>query len=272
MVNVRTDSWLEAASEATLAELAVQFGAASPFPHLVIDDTLEDDSILGTFPLVDWDGWKHYNDEYSPQKMICSERSLIPVALLELIDHLSSPRALAAIEKITGIEQLLPDPYLNGGGLHCSGPGGVLVPHTDFHVYPKLSLFRRVNLLLYLNEDWTSADGGDLGLYVQGSTEPEVSVIPAFGRMVIFATDDRSVHGFLNPVAPERWRRSIALYYYTAVPPARYSGDTVTRWRRHSPETGVARARLLGYRGLLFGSRALSHVAHRVHPKISVGE
>jgi 2OG-Fe(II) oxygenase superfamily len=272
MVSVRTASWLEAASDATLTDMAGRFRSAEPFPHLVIDDTLDDDAIVASFPSNDWDGWKHYNDEYSPQKMICSERSRIPEPLLDLIDHLSSPEALAAIEKITGIDQLLPDPYLNGGGLHCSGPGGVLVPHTDFHVYPKLSLFRRVNLLLYLNPGWTAADGGDLGLFAEGAQEPSVSVVPEFGRMVIFATDDRSVHGFPTPVAPHNWRRSVALYYYTAVPPAKYSGDTVTRWRSHSPENGVARARLLGYRGLLFGSRALSHVAHRMHPKISVGE
>ena len=43
------------------------------------------------------------------------------------------------------------------------------------------------------------------------------------------ATDDRSVHGFPEPVRGEgHWRRSIALYYYTSTEAPGFSGDTTT--------------------------------------------
>ena len=48
---------------------------------------------------------------------------------------------------------------------HSSGPGGVLKPHSDFHNYERLGLFRRLNVLVYLNADWTADDGGSLQMW-----------------------------------------------------------------------------------------------------------
>jgi hypothetical protein len=65
---------------------------------------------------------------------------------------------------------------LEGGGLHLSGPGGILAPHTDFHTYGRLDLYRRLNVIVYLNPDWTKGDGGELVLTGgdgQGRTEVE---------------------------------------------------------------------------------------------------
>jgi len=49
-------------------------------------------------------------------------------------------------------------------------------------------------------------------------TKCEVSVAPVLGRAVVFSTTLDSYHGQPNPLAcpPDRDRRSIATYYYTA--------------------------------------------------------
>ena len=252
-------------------DLAARFRSASPFPHAVVDGLLNATSAdVTSFPDADWDGWTKLGDTYQHNKRACDDITRIPEPMASLIGQLSSPPFLRLLEQITGIDKLVPDPYLTGGGLHLSGPGGVLAPHTDFHHYRTLDLFRRINVLVYLNDDWSIDDGGCLTLY-DGENAVE-TVVPTFGRTVIFRTDDSSVHGFPTPVADGKWRRSVALYYYTASPAAEFSGDETTYWREHGVQQGaVRRARMALYRLLLNTSRAISILAHVVNPNQGMG-
>ncbi len=226
---------------------------------------------MSAFPDVSWPGWDQLGDRYQQNKLSCSDLELIPEPFRALIRELSEPRFLRALEEITGIKQLLPDPYLRGGGLHLSGPGGILSPHTDFHYYRGLSLYRRVNVLVYLNEDWSLQAGGCLSLYDRQHRIVQ-TVIPEWGRAVIFRTDDHSVHGFPVPVAEGKWRRSVALYYYTATPTDNFSGDETTYWKEHEAPAGVVRkARFVFYRTLLNLSRGISIFAHVVNPNQGLG-
>ncbi len=208
-------------------------------------------------------------DQYQPGKLSCSDARLMPPLLRDLIQDLSQPPFLRFLEQVTGIPRLLPDPYLEGGGLHASGPGATLTPHTDFHVSTRLGLYRQVNVLLYLNPGWRREYGGALELFDGEPLAPVRSVVPAWGRMVIFRTDDRSPHGFTRPITDGRFRRSIALYYYTASESQGFAGDTSTYWKTHGDtSTSRRRMRLAGYHALLTGSRALSMLAHRCNPNL----
>ncbi|MBA2239041.1 MAG: 2OG-Fe(II) oxygenase [Lysobacter sp.] len=246
--------------------LSAQFSAASPFPHIVLDDMLRlDETELASFPSVDWHAWNQLGDRYQIRKFSCNDVDEIPEVWAQIIREAGSPRFLRALQEITGIDKLIPDPYLQGGGLHLSGGGGVLSPHTDFHIYRSLSLYRQLNVLFYLNDGWTEADGGSLCLY--GSGQIKQQIVPALGRMVVFRTDDGSVHGFPTAVAEGKWRKSIALYYYTAQESGTYSGDETTYWREHETTHGVvAKARFLLYRLMLNLSRVISIAAHIVNP------
>lgn len=248
------------------AELGATFRAARPFPHVVVDGLLNLRPEEATsFPSIEWDGWDELPLRYQHNKRQCIDIERIPEPFRALIDELSRPRFLAALTALTGIPALIPDPHLQGGGLHLSGPGGILSPHTDFHHYRALDLYRRINVLIYLNTEWTEADGGCLTLYA--GDHPVKTVVPAWGRTMIFQTDDRSIHGFPVPVADGRWRRSVALYYYTAREAAEYSGDAITRWREHGEQRGgVQRGRLALYRGLMNLSQAISGAAYLVNP------
>ncbi|HRW39427.1 MAG: 2OG-Fe(II) oxygenase [Acidimicrobiales bacterium] len=265
MTHLRLPSADEAASAAD------GFRSAAPFPHVVWHDLidLEPAAVAAAFPAPDHPCWRHYEDDYQPGKRICSDVEAMPDLLASLVHELNSPRALEALEALTGIGQLIPDPHLEGGGLHASGPGGILTPHTDFHIYARLGLYRRINLILYLSDGWNPDErGGALELYVPGAAEPTSTVAPTFGTCVVFQTDDRSPHGFAVPVPAGHERRSIALYYYTAEEAEGFSGDTNTYWQTHGEARGTARIRLGAYRALLFGSRSLSWLAHRANPRL----
>ena len=253
-------------------ELRNSFLNALPFPYLVADDFLQDSEILSkSFPEIGWNGWHALGDTYQHNKFTCSNPDLFPKELSEIIDELSSPRFLNFLEKVTGIEKLIPDPYLEGGGLHLSTGGGILSPHTDFHIYERLGLYRRINLILYLNENWVVGDGGELELSVPGDLTPIALVEPMQGRIVLFQTDDLSVHGFRNPVRLGTERRSIALYYYTSEETSIFSGDQTTRWRDHGTIKSFSKFRFLLYKILLRISRAFSIVAQIINPNQGIG-
>lgn len=256
------------------ARLETAFGSARPFPHAVFDDfvTAEPDEVLEGFPEPDWEGWSRLTETYQAGKAYCSDIEAIPSPLSEMIHELGSPSFLEFVEDVTGLTGLVPDPHLDGGGLHISGAGGVLAPHTDFHIYPQLELYRRLNVIVYLNPDWRAEYGGNLVLY-DGET-PAESITPVWGRCVMFATDDRSVHGFPDPVVDGRVRRSIAVYYYTSREAPTFSGDMTTQWRQHG-EAGMgatSRLRLRAHKGLRSGSRTLARLAHWIDPNKRGGD
>lgn len=257
--------------EDNASELRRKFEAAEPFPHLVVDDLLRlSPADADTFPDVSWPWWNHVDDGYIHNKRFCFDIDVIPEPFKSIIRELNEPRFLKVLEKITGIEQLLPDPYLFGGGIHLSGSGGILTPHTDFHYLRALNLYRRINVIVYLNEDWSLEDGGCLSLY-DGQGQAVQTVVPLWGRAVIFQTDDRSVHGFPVPIVEGAWRRSLALFYYTAAPTREFSGDETTDYRQHGSHTGVFNtARLLVFKSLLSISRNISIAAHIVNPNLGI--
>ncbi|PYT02634.1 MAG: hypothetical protein DMF65_06030, partial [Acidobacteria bacterium] len=248
--------------------LAAQFKQARPFPHLVFEDflNLTPDELACVYPAPDWPHWNKRQDFYQSGKMYCRDTDVIPSLLSSMFYELSSPPFLRFLEVITGIEGIIPDPYYEGGGLHCSGPEGVLMPHTDFHYYDRLKLYRRLNLLLYLNPVWEEGFGGCLELWEKAAQRPAKLVVPKWGTCVIFRTDDQSVHGFSTPIEQGHWRRSLALYYYSSREAARFSGDGFTYWQQHGRQSGMNRLRVRLYQLLTRAARRLSHIAHRANP------
>jgi hypothetical protein len=199
--------------------LAHEYRDAQPFPHIVIDDFLEPEllrSLLADFPASEnkafFDrGQERLKFQYQPHEV---SSGLIRNVFAEL----NSQAFLGFLDELTGINGLIPDPYFEGGGLHETKHGGHLGVHADFNVHERLGLERRLNLLIYLNEDWHDEYGGQLELWNKDMSDCAVRVKPVFGRAVIFNTDLDSFHGHPDPLncPPDRSRRSIATYYYSA--------------------------------------------------------
>jgi Rps23 Pro-64 3,4-dihydroxylase Tpa1-like proline 4-hydroxylase len=129
---------------------------------------------------------------------------------------------LKYLEELTGIDNLIGDELLMGGGLHKITSGGKLAIHKDYNVHPVKKMYRRLNLLIYLNKDWKREWEGNLELWDKDHTKLEVSVEPLFNRAVIFTISEDSLHGHPVPLnTPENVsRNSIALYYFTEVNPS----------------------------------------------------
>jgi 2OG-Fe(II) oxygenase superfamily len=251
-----------------LSSDVLSFRNARPFKHLVFDDLVVPEvkqELVRSFPSDDWFGWKDIDHEHQRKKLACDNQLVIPEPLDRLISELNSGPFISWLEHVTEIEGLTPDPHLEGGGLHMSVPGGWLTPHTDFHVGKNRLLYRRLNLLLYLNENWSEQNNGALELWDKGKDCIARQIPPEAGRCVIFETNDESMHGFSKPLLGRR-RCSVALYYYTAAQPNRYSGDGATYWRTHTIETDNSRdwMRLRAQRALLLSARMLSGVSWRL--------
>jgi Rps23 Pro-64 3,4-dihydroxylase Tpa1-like proline 4-hydroxylase len=134
-----------------------------------------------------------------------------------LIGELQSARFLRFLEELTGLEDLLSDPHLDGAGMHQTLPGGHLNIHTDFLAHPVQQTWsRELNVIIYLNHGWQEAWGGNLEMWDHSMTRAVRSVAPVFNRCVIFRTSRDSLHGHPRALAcpPHESRKSLALYYF----------------------------------------------------------
>lgn len=199
--------------------LSDKYRNASPFPHIVIDDFIDPDllrKVIAEFPSREGVGFFDRDQErfkYQFHPNICDGPTT-----KQLFAELNGQAFLTFLEHLTGITGLISDPYFAGGGLHETRRGGHLGVHADFNVHKRMKLVRRINVLIYLNEDWSEDFGGKLELWDRSMKACEVSVSPMFGRCVIFNTDLDSYHGHPDPLQcpDDRTRRSIATYYYTS--------------------------------------------------------
>ena len=196
------------------------FAQAEPFPHVVLENLLPAEvllPVLEEFPEPAATAW-HRRDQPTERKMGLSDEALMGPATRHLLQQFNSQVFMQFLEVLTGIAGLIPDPYFVGGGLHQISPGGFLKIHADFNRHKTLGLERRLNLLLYLNEDWQEGFGGHLELWDREMTRCCSRILPTFNRSVIFETGDTAYHGHPEPLTcPEgRARRSMALYYYTS--------------------------------------------------------
>jgi Rps23 Pro-64 3,4-dihydroxylase Tpa1-like proline 4-hydroxylase len=196
-----------------------QYVDAAPFPHCYIDNFLKKDiadKIVEEFPSKESDFWYEYNNPIE-QKLASDDIRKFPPVIATVIHVLNSESFVGYLEKLTGIKGLSSDPYLHGGGLHCTKKGGKLDIHLDYSIHPKLNLERRLNLILYLTPNWKKEWGGNLELWNKDMIKCEERVMPLFNRAALFNTDDISFHGHPDPlnIDEDKARCSIALYYLT---------------------------------------------------------
>jgi Rps23 Pro-64 3,4-dihydroxylase Tpa1-like proline 4-hydroxylase len=216
-----------------------QYQAARPFPHIVLDSFFDPqllDVVLTEFPKPEQIRWQKFDNEREIKLASASEGAFGPCTRL-LLYHLNSITFLEFLTEVTGIDDLIPDPRFDGGGLHQIVRGGKLGVHADFNKHSRYRLDRRLNLLLYLNREWREEYGGHLELWNRDVSACEARILPVFNRVMIFGTTDYTYHGHPNPLnCPESMtRKSLALYYFSNGRPAEeVSGEHSTMFReRH---------------------------------------
>jgi hypothetical protein len=221
------------------------------FPDHVVAKLLEE------FPAPDAPlAWRKYKIEPKPgqiaqaNKLGFSDLTKLGPNIRQMFWEMNSARFLGAMEKLSGVENLIGDPQLDGGGIHQSLSGAVLAVHSDFSHHPIFKLDRRLNILLYLNPTWNDEWEGHLELWDRKMTYCVKRVAPLMNRVVIFSTTQDSFHGHPQPLnLPEGiTRKSMALYYYTnGRPEGENDGEHGTLWQERPgldalPEPEVAPA------------------------------
>jgi 2OG-Fe(II) oxygenase superfamily len=223
------------------AALSDSYKNAIPYPHIVVDDFLDPavlDLVLSEFPKPGAIKWIKFDNEKEIKLASSVEQSFGPATRL-LMYHLNSASFLDFLSGVTGIPNLIPDPYFEGGGLHQITRGGKLGIHADFNKHVHYGVDRRLNAIIYLNKDWREEYGGHLELWNKEVTKCEAKILPLFNRLVVFGTTDFTYHGHPDPLqCPEDMtRKSLALYCYSNGRPAEeISGEHSTLFMARSAD------------------------------------
>ena len=219
-----------------------------PWPHIVFDDFFSEDVLKACWREARAHKYWVYDDMsgYQDHERMCqvnkfrypggaySLREMAATApkLTAILQYLNSPEMLLFLEELTGIDNLIPDHNFEGSGLHKITNGGRLEVHQDYTKHPTNGdLYRRINLLIYMNPAWKF--NGALELYTDRDTCWK-KISPQFNRAVVFNTTGASLHGHPEPlVVPEDVSRfSIAMYYFTKERPEGIEENTAAVWHK----------------------------------------
>ncbi len=205
----------------SLAELySVDYQTNVPFPHIVIDNFIEN-FLLETVPH-EYDSYMGYNkfDNKDELKFYSEDPNNFPPITKMLYKQFNSQMFCDFLIKLTGLKNVLFNEELSGGGMHLIRNKGKLGIHIDFN--KKGELKRVLNVLFYLNKDWKEEYGGYLELHQMGEggkMQAFKKIKPAFNRLVIFNTSEISYHGHPEPMTcPDNIsRKSMASYFFQKV-------------------------------------------------------
>ena len=186
-----------------------EFRRASPFPYLVIDNFLPTNlakDLSNSISLKNAEkdeGWVVDNNKENNYKRFRLENTTyMRSSLNNFASYVNSRDFVLFMEKISENESLIVDPYFIGGGAMITEKGGFLNMHIDFNWHHKLQLWRKINCIFYLTEDWDPSWGGELFLSDSNNyDESTTKITPIFNRAIIFQTDGNSWHGHPFPMS-----------------------------------------------------------------------
>ena len=199
----------------------------NPFDHWIIEDFLDIQDAKdvskefidyeSTEDIVRYKGW-------IGEKSTCNSWNRFPALTYKIFSNLLSLDFVSHLSAVTGVTPLYPDIGLHGGGWHMSGKGGSLAMHLDYSIHPKMNLQRKLNLIIYLEEDYDPEWGGSLQFWSHDEKNKKPlskvkEIEPIFNKAILFDTTQNSWHGFPEPINPPRgkMRKSIAVYYMTDI-------------------------------------------------------
>jgi len=193
-----------------------EYTKAEPFPHVIISNFLNDEvakQIANEFPQVD-EKWHSYMNPLEV-KYAFDKIDLLKPSIRNIFYALSTPKTIDLIEKITKLEHLEMDPYLHGAGLHVHPRNGRLNIHLDYEKHIISGKERRLNIILYLSENWNKDWNGATELWNDTVSKCIVKSDVIFNTAILFQTNDISYHGVPEKISCPNGilRKSLAYYY-----------------------------------------------------------
>lgn len=205
----------------TIGDCRGDFLAAEPFPHIVLDDFLEDEffiSLKNDFKdKANSVNGKKFDTVVEGKKWI-SLNSSLPESIKSIVDVLNSDVWVDNMRALTGISSLISTDYGNTklANYHVMRPGGVLGSHVDHSFEPESGIPHVLNILIYLSEDWAIDAGGGTLFYNKTGKKVIKKVEYKPNRAVLFLHSPYSFHGVerIN-TDPMNVRRTIYVDYYS---------------------------------------------------------
>lgn len=173
----------------------------------VLDNAMPLDLVraaAAAWPSGNWPHWHVYANRLE-SKRTCHLWEHIPEPCAKLLGLMA---ALPICERL-GIPPAVPDLSLYGAGMHDMRGGDYLGMHLDADRHRRLGFERAANAILFV-EPWHNGLGGEFCL---DTCWPTLKVMPAENRLVLFDTNDRSLHGVPGTTGH---RKSLALYWWRA--------------------------------------------------------
>lgn len=207
-------------------QLNDEFVGTPPYPMIVLDNFLPKEIALSmeqecnAIPEKYWSEFTRRNS-YMQE---CVNLDVAPEAT-QFVSQMHSQQIMTWLTKMTGIKDLIPDPYLVGAGYSKSFRGNTLKMHTDFNWNDKMKVHRMLSLIVYLNSDWQEEWGGHLQFNDFDNKTPVQRIAPLFNRAIIWRHHKRGFHGFPEPLqCPDNMsRKTFRLFFY--VSNATYNDD-----------------------------------------------
>lgn len=201
-----------------ISTLNTLFLNAEPFEHVVIDNFLESsyaEKISELFPIVNKD-WHEYKNPIEV-KYTYDNINELDKDIKNFFYYLSTPELTNIMRGITSISNLEYDEYLHGAGLHKHPRYGRLNIHLDYEKHPISGKERRLNIILFMSNDWDPLWNGANELWDKDVTKCITKTHVKFNRAIIFKTNDISWHGLPEKImCPDNVFRNSLAYYYVS--------------------------------------------------------
>ncbi|MGC6516484.1 MAG: 2OG-Fe(II) oxygenase [Candidatus Puniceispirillaceae bacterium] len=161
------------------------------------------------------------------------DNEALPPATRTVFEIINGGRFLNMVTELTQIKGLISDPYFDGGGVNVIKNQGTLAVHIDGTTQHRMQICRRINAILFLNDDWDPQWNGyhEQWDYTDKDKSPfddtqgwrcVRKILPKRNRLLVFTTNDHSWHGHAGVLeVPETiMRKSLITYYYTSSRPS----------------------------------------------------
>jgi len=201
-------------------KLKNDFLVAKPFEHIVIDNFLEKsyaEKLFNLFPKID-ESWHEYKNPIEV-KYAYDNINLLDKELKNYFYYLSTLEITNIIREITTITDLEYDEFLHGAGLHIHPRNGRLNIHLDYEKHPFSGKERRLNIILFISNDWNTDWNGANELWDKDVTKCIAKTEIKFNRAILFKTNDISWHGLPEKITcpNDVFRKSLAYYYVSSL-------------------------------------------------------
>lgn len=226
---------------------------------ILIDNFLPKDLVLKCHKELDsCTNWRITSD-HRESKAVNQDIDHVGNLSAAMLDLFHDPRVIKEIRELTSIDGLVADPSLYAGGISKMAKGNFLNPHIDNSHNRDRSMYRRLNLLLYVTPGITVDDGASLNLWDRKvRTSKEIGSL--FNRLVVMETNKHTWHS-VTPMKSNKSRYCVSNYYFSSASPSGKSYYHVTSFtgrpeqpliRLSSTIDNLARqavSRLIGGRG-----------------------